>query len=216
MVDKRKVINSKANSIKFVLIEEKEFALKNLFFYWQFNCLNGFKILNYRRMLDMALIKCYECSAEISDKASCCPKCGASVVVHRWRCSKCGNMISEEPCFYCSNEQTVVKNNMDTTTENKSQPIEQNKKSNNGLKKFVGVLISIVLFTVATIAVVNFNLQNSDNVVSHNSHDNCMFIGYADPNRKLDGNTIISDEPKYGYRPVYVDRSDIYNTYHFH
>lgn len=43
-----------------------------------------------------------------------------------------------------------------------------------------------------------------------------MFIGYADPNRKLDGNTIISDEPKYGYRPVYVDRSDIYNTYHFH
>lgn len=27
----------------------------------------------------MALIKCSECSAEISDKASCCPKCGAHI-----------------------------------------------------------------------------------------------------------------------------------------
>lgn len=35
----------------------------------------------------MALIKCSECSAEISDKASCCPKCGAPVVVHKWRCN---------------------------------------------------------------------------------------------------------------------------------
>lgn len=29
------------------------------------------------------------------------------------------------------------------------------------------------------------------NAVSKNSHDNCMFIGYTDPNRKLDGSTII-------------------------
>lgn len=93
----------------------------------------------------MALIRCSECSAEISDKASCCPKCGAPVIVHRWRCSKCGNMISEEPCFYCSNEQTVVENNMNTTPENNSQPINQSKKSNNVWKGIIGVLIAISL-----------------------------------------------------------------------
>lgn len=96
-------------------------------------------------MLDMALIKCSECSALISDKASCCPKCGAPVVVHRWRCSKCGNMISEEPCFYCNNDQSVVKTNMDTTTENNSQPFAQSQKNSNGLKIILGILISISL-----------------------------------------------------------------------
>lgn len=59
----------------------------------------------------MALIKCSECLAEISDKASCCPKCGAPVVVHEWRCSKCGNMISEETCPHCSKAQTAVNTN---------------------------------------------------------------------------------------------------------
>ena len=163
----------------------------------------------------MALIKCYECSAEISDKAKCCPKCGAPVIVHKWRCSKCGNMISEEPCPFCSNEQTAVNNN-ETSTENNSQTIEQNKKTNNGFGKIIGILLFIVIFTVATITIATFPSKKSENDVPQNSHDNCMFIGYADPNRKLDGNTIISDVPQYGYRPVYVDRSDIYNTYHFH
>ncbi len=56
----------------------------------------------------MALIKCSECSAEISDKASCCPKCGAPVIVHKWRCSTCGNMISEDPCPYCGGRHLTV------------------------------------------------------------------------------------------------------------
>ena len=68
----------------------------------------------------MALIKCYECSAEISDKARSCPKCGAPVIVHKWRCSKCGNMISEEPCPYCNgthlaqNTNNVVRKSVGT------------------------------------------------------------------------------------------------------
>ena len=93
----------------------------------------------------MALIKCYECSAEISDKANCCPKCGAPVIVHKWRCSKCGNMISEEPCPYCGNFQTAANTNMNAATENNLQPIAQSKKTNNGLKGIVGVLITIAL-----------------------------------------------------------------------
>lgn len=42
--------------------------------------------------------------------------------------------------------------------------------------------------------------DNNDN--TYYSHDNCMFIGYADPNRPLNGQSKVSTEPKYGYRPV--------------
>lgn len=93
----------------------------------------------------MALIKCSECSAEISDKAARCPKCGAPVITHKWRCSNCGNMISEEPCLYCSNTQPTVNKNMDTLTESNSQPTVQRKKTNSALLKIVSVLIPIFL-----------------------------------------------------------------------
>lgn len=160
----------------------------------------------------MALIKCSECSAEISDKASCCPKCGAPVVVHKWRCFKCGNMISEEPCPYCSDAQTAVNTNTvayEGSVSTTPAFVAKNKRN-------LGVLITILVIAAVAIIIAIFVLQNSGNAVSKNLHDNCMFIGYADPNRKLDGSTIISSEPKYGYRPVYVERDDIYNTYHFH
>lgn len=103
------------------------------------------KKIEIKESVAMALIKCSECGREISDRANCCPGCGAPVIVHKWRCSKCGNMISEEPCFYCSNEQTVVENNMNTTPEHNSQPINQSKKSNNVWNGIVGVLITISL-----------------------------------------------------------------------
>ena len=160
----------------------------------------------------MALIKCTECSAEISDKANCCPKCGAPVVVHKWRCFKCGNMISEEPCPYCSDAQTAVNTNTvayEGSVSTTPAFVAKNKRN-------LGVLITILVIAAVAIIIAIFVLQNSGNAVSKNLHDNCMFIGYADPNRKLDGSTIISSEPKYGYRPVYVERDDIYNTYHFH
>lgn len=64
----------------------------------------------------MALIKCYECSAEISDKASRCPNCGAPVTAHK--CSKCGNIISGERCIYCGNSETDVTPNISIATEN--------------------------------------------------------------------------------------------------
>lgn len=160
----------------------------------------------------MALIKCSECSAEISDKASCCPKCGAPIAVHKWRCNKCGNIISEEPCPYCSNAQTTVNTNTVAYESSVSATPAFVAKNKRNLR----MLITILVIAAVAIIIAIFVLQNSGNAVSKDSHDNCMFIGYADPNYKLDGNAIISLEPKYGYRPVYVKRDDIYNTYHFH
>ena len=50
----------------------------------------------------MALIKCYECGAQISDQATSCPKCGAplkNIII----CEDCGNEIIEgmEACPKC-------------------------------------------------------------------------------------------------------------------
>ena len=121
-------------------------------------------------------------------------------------------MISEEPCPYCSDEQTAV--NTNTVAYEGSVGTTPAFVAKN--KRNLGGIITILVIAAVAIIIAIFVLQNSGNAVSKNLHDNCMFIGYADPNRKLDGSTIISSEPKYGYRPVYVERDDIYNTYHFH
>ena len=97
-------------------------------------------------MKDFFKIKCKKCSAEISDEAKFCPNCGAPVILHRWRCPKCGNMISKEPCPYCSNEQTVVKNNTDTTTNNNSKNVKQ-KNSNQAITGIIGFLITLALIS---------------------------------------------------------------------
>lgn len=77
----------------------------------------------------MALIKCTECGKEISDKASCCPKCGCPVVVHKWRCSKCGNTISKEPCTYCSNAQSAENTNFESCKNDSTKNLEESENS---------------------------------------------------------------------------------------
>lgn len=103
------------------------------------------RIVRMKRGFIMALIRCNECSAEISDKAKFCPKCGAPVIPHKWRCPKCGNMISEEPCYYCNKELTVVKSNIDANAENDLQTVKQNNKNNNGIKGIVSLFIALAL-----------------------------------------------------------------------
>lgn len=116
----------------------------------------------------MALIKCSECSAEISNKASCCPQCGAPVVVHKWRCSKCGNMISEEPCPYCSNAKTAVNTNTvhDESSVGTTPAFVQKNKRN------LGVLITVLV--VVAIAIIIFVLQDDG---GHNKNEGTVVYG---------------------------------------
>lgn len=102
----------------------------------------------------MALIKCSECSAEISNKASCCPKCGAPVVVHKWRCNQCGNMISEEPCPYCSDAQTAVNTNTVAYEGSVSTTPAFVAKNKRNLRVLITVLV------VVAIAIIIFVLQD--------------------------------------------------------
>lgn len=122
----------------------------------------------------MALIKCSECSAQISDKANCCPKCGAPVAVHKWRCSKCGNMISEEPCPYCSNAQTAVNINSAAYESSVSATPAFVAKDKRNLRILVTCL---VIAAIAIIVVAVFSTKNSNNSSSQNPHDNCTYIG---------------------------------------
>lgn len=161
----------------------------------------------------MALIKCSECSAEISDKAARCPKCGAPVITHKWRCSNCGNMISEEPCSYCSGENNNLSHSTKVYAENAGSEVV---KIQDNKAKVIWIILGVIV-TVLIIVTISLNGGNTgSNSSQNNSHSNCMFIGYADPNKPLNGNSHVVREPQYGYRPVYVDRDDIYNTYHFH
>lgn len=127
----------------------------------------------------MALIKCSECSAEISDKASCCPKCGAPVVVHKWRCSKCGNMISEEPCPYCSNAQTTVNTNAVSYESNvgTTPAFVAKKKRNLGM---LVTCLAIVAIAIIVIAIISQNGSSSNKSPDPNrTHENCSFLGTA-------------------------------------
>lgn len=78
------------------------------------------------------------------------------------------------------------------------------------MKKILCFLLSAILI----FALVGCDSQEEPK----ESHSNCMFIGYADPNRPLNGNSHCTLEPQYGYKPVYIDRDDTYpyTTYHFH
>lgn len=127
----------------------------------------------------MALIKCSECSAEISDKASCCPKCGAPVVVHKWRCSKCGNMISEEPCPFCSNAQTAVNTNTvayESSVGTTPAFVAKNKRN-------LGVLITVLVIAaiaIIVIAVIPQNGSSSNKIPDPNrTQEDCTFLGTA-------------------------------------
>lgn len=145
----------------------------------------------------MALIKCSECSAEISDKASCCPKCGAPIAIHKWRCNKCGNMISEEPCPYCGDAQTAVNTNTVAYECGVSTTPAFVAKS----KRNLGVLITILSIAAVAIIIAIFVLQNSGNSGSKNPHVNCTYIGkdreyFAGPMVDVYYNY---DHPEWGY-----------------
>ena len=58
----------------------------------------------------MALIKCYECSKEISDTAKACPHCGAGKYIE---CHECSKKISEDldTCSNCGAPKKNVRKN---------------------------------------------------------------------------------------------------------
>lgn len=138
----------------------------------------------------MALINCPECGKEISDKSISCIHCGfplsktGNIVkkefVHQWRCPKCGNMISEEPCPYCSNAQTAVNINSAAYESSVSATPAFVAKDKRNLRILVTCLviaaIAIIVFTVAS-----HNSGSSNKALDPNrTQESCDFLGTAD------------------------------------
>ena len=153
----------------------------------------------------MAIIKCPECGRDVSNKAE--------------KCIHCGYPLHQEAAAPQNPGEADSKNriNLDDPGYNSSSPgqvVVQNNKA-----KILWVILGTIAMIAIAVGIVMYNgnkskSDNNDN--TYYSHNNCMFIGYADPNHPLNGQSKVSTEPKYGYRPVYVNRDDIYNTYHFH
>ena len=125
----------------------------------------------------MALIRCYECSAEISDKAKFCPKCGAPAKLHKWRCSKCGNMISEEPCCYCADKKVIT----NTTSVQQSKNSSQITKQKNIISKIIGLLSFLIILAIIPIIIFTSNSRNNTDSINipdpNRTEESCSFYG---------------------------------------
>ena len=139
----------------------------------------------------MALIKCYECSAEISDKASCCPNCGAPVMVHKHKCSKCGNMISEEPCPYCSNAQTDVNVNNVNLMENRTDlnDSDYNQQQQVVKKDNKSKIVWIVLILLAAVIIIAAFLITGHLSANKNEEIKTVDMGAVGNKITVDGTT---------------------------
>ena len=83
----------------------------------------------------MAIIKCPECGAEISDKAISCPKCGNPM-------SENERMVSPSPQFL------VTPTQQPTSTHNETVVVVEKESKSNGcaVAGFVGYLLLVGLF----------------------------------------------------------------------
>ena len=117
----------------------------------------------------MALIKCSECSAEISDKAGHCPKCGAPVVAHKWRCPSCGNMINEDVCPYCGGGSNDIYSTDISGNESVISAQPEFVKKN---KRYLGVLVTILVIAAVAIMVIVIGTQSNSI-----KRDNGLLVG---------------------------------------
>lgn len=106
----------------------------------------------------MALVKCPECSAEISDKAGCCPKCGAPIVVQ---------------------SQPVVSAN----TGGYKSGVSSTPAFVVNHKRNLAILITILIITAIALAIALVTLQNngsSNKIPNPNrTQEDCTFLGTA-------------------------------------
>ena len=105
----------------------------------------------------MAMIKCPECSGEISDKAKKCIHCGKILVeeselAQEIKCSECGTVLSEsdEICPNCG--CPVEKKNAEETVKPQQVEVSGIKMAKRTKKIIIGVIIAIVVCVIAGVS----------------------------------------------------------------
>ena len=140
------------------------FFLDISIFSW-YKCVKDKKNKEWR--IKMSLIKCPECKKEISDQAEKCIYCGypikasnASSNTHFWRCPTCGNMINQEPCPFCSSqeskkEESTSNENADSQTIPQEEPVKRGADSVQRKSNGTRVVLRIIGITLMCLFYLN-------------------------------------------------------------
>jgi ribosomal protein L40E len=127
----------------------------------------------------MALIKCNECNAQVSDKAKNCPKCGAPVIVTETvKCFECGADLEKgtKVCSNCGVDQDLEQNVKEESK--KIQATESAIYQSNPKKKSKLLIWYVIGFGTLILILIGVTVKNqnsthstkpSDNVISGNS-----------------------------------------------
>lgn len=135
----------------------------------------------------MTIILCPECGQNVSDKADKCIHCGYPLnnegteeqvirSTHLWRCSTCGNMISEEPCRFCTEKDNNQSKTTNDPIEVKQKTVEKSMSSKKVFGLIIVVIILIVLFIVWLLG--DGNNNNKNNTLDPNrTTEPCAYYG---------------------------------------
>ena len=121
----------------------------------------------------MAMIKCPECSKDISDKAAFCPHCGHDMKNSKFTvCEECGTRIPEGNTYCpecgCPCTKAAPENKMPKLKD--AAPKEKNKKKS---KKTIIIILSVlvILAVVAAIVISEVNKNNYKNSMIETAND---------------------------------------------
>ncbi|MCR4563122.1 MAG: hypothetical protein K5755_00575 [Clostridiales bacterium] len=109
----------------------------------------------------MALVRCYECSATISDKADCCPHCGAPI-------AKVGVALNE------------IKDNAQSNTNSTHTVVKKSKKTIHyfGLALFITLCIGfLILVFVLESGKGNTGSSSKETVDPNRTKEYCSYYG---------------------------------------
>ncbi|MCX6326863.1 MAG: zinc ribbon domain-containing protein [Bacteroidia bacterium] len=103
----------------------------------------------------MALIKCKECNAQVSDKAKNCPKCGAPVIIKEIiKCFECGTELEKgmKVCSNCGVEQElkykIIEDSQKVLDRNTTAALPLPVKKSNRLMWYVVSIGALLLILI--------------------------------------------------------------------
>lgn len=136
--------------------------------------------------------------------------CKQELLVNKWYCNHCGNLIDHYPCSYCKYNDTETEKTPLPPRMNNSFATKQNK--GNALYAIfiaISIIVPLVFFGVSNGNTTKSNNSKSRNSTSGVDHNKCIHVGYADPQV---GTSPYYKTPRYGCKALFLGS----NGYHFH
>lgn len=129
----------------------------------------------------MALIKCPECNAEISDKAKICPKCGKDLkpTNSAKKCPECGIDLKEDDmvCTNCGFPIDKAKNdNHDSQKEENNTIIKVVDKKQEKKKSKIAIILVIAIACILLLVFLKMSQVTRYDFTGYDDKNSGMFI----------------------------------------